>query len=111
MFVELGAATSAQQRPAPRQGCERRVCPLVFEAILAISPERDTGDAELAAKLGRLRFLRLAHLGVAAPDADTVDAPEAGAEWAVATLELRAVARCTSRPERKSGSSGFPDKK
>ena len=63
---------------------ERRLMPSCVDALLNLSPG---GDDELAVTLGRLRFLRLEHLGVSAPgEADN----DIGGEWAVAVEELRA---------------------
>ncbi len=63
---------------------ERRLMPSCVDALLDLSPG---GDDDLAVTLGRLRFLRLEHLGVSAPgEADN----DIGGEWAVAVEELRA---------------------
>ena len=58
--------------------------PSCVDALLNLSPR---GDDELAVTLGRLRFLRLEHLGVSAPGEEEQDP---GGEWAVAVEELRA---------------------
>ena len=72
---------------------ERRLMPSCVDALLNLSPG---GDDELAVTLGRLRFLRLEHLGVSAPgEADN----DVGGEWAVAVEELRATDEAQSVSE------------
>ena len=72
---------------------ERRLMPSCVDALLNLSPG---GDDELAVTLGRLRFLRLEHLGVCAPgEADN----DIGGEWAVAVEELRATDEAQSVSE------------
>ena len=67
--------------------------PSCVDALLDLSPG---GDDDLAVTLGRLRFLRLEHLGVSAPgEADN----DIGGEWAVAVEELRATDQAQSVSE------------
>jgi len=72
---------------------ERRLMPACIDALLDLGPGSD--DA-LAVTLGRLRVLKLEHLGVSAPGETDSDP---GGEWAVAVEELRATDEARSVSE------------
>ncbi|KAJ8600375.1 hypothetical protein CTAYLR_000716 [Chrysophaeum taylorii] len=99
-----------------RRILERRVMDRIFDAAMKASTEK---DAELSAHLARLRFLRLADLGVVArlaagssssSSSSVVIPEESKPEWTVAQLELVEVSEArtaTDALERLASSVRF----
>ena len=81
-----------------RKILEKRLAARVADAAWGLSPEAGAGDDELRVHFHSLRFLRLEHLGVVVPAGKArgqTSAPEDGAEWRVAQLEVEAA--CAAR--------------
>lgn len=79
-----------------RRHLERRIMARISDAAMAVAPTK-LQDAELSAHLARLRFLKLADLGVTAKDAKKP--LDDSTEWVVAQLELSEVPQAKTASE------------